>query len=160
MCSHQCAVAYYIARCALVNIEPAKMSSDVCGGTNGCQRGRVFLFLYCIFAEAKIRQKRKHPLASVINFKTTDSVEMKDLEQTSAPFLAEVGSGKLYCMSPLLIKWLTVWGTKRRLQISERVTEDAAPDSSLPLCSGTSLKSTEYYAASWSTVSLCTTHAL
>ena len=89
-------------------------------------REAVFLVLNCIFAEAKIRQRRRIPLVSVIHLckKTTDSAEMKDLEQTSAlsiaPFLAEVGSSKLIMLyKPGSIKWLTAWGTRETTDLQQ-----------------------------------------
>lgn len=67
---------------------------------------------------------------------------MKDLEQTSAqstaPILAES------CTGLVLIKWLTARATEQTTAAENR-TENVAPDSSLPLSSGTS-------AASWTTL--------
>lgn len=58
------------------------------------------LLCFWITSLLKLDWSGKNPLVSVIRWckKTTDSVEMKDLEQTSAlstPFLAELGSNKL-----------------------------------------------------------------
>lgn len=62
---HQCTVVYSIARFALVSIKPDAATQSVAGKMS--VRKDVFSFLNCIFAEAKIRQRRKNPLVSVIH---------------------------------------------------------------------------------------------
>lgn len=105
-----------------------KMSSDVRSKKNGCRRGRAFfLFLYRVFADAKVRQRRNKihlwayfTDAGKLQILSRWKIQSKHLRWASLlSWQRQAPTNWLYCTSLVLIKWLTAWGTKEATELQQ-----------------------------------------